>query len=81
MNGIEQVRLAARPGLYAVYEVVDGDQLTIDVEPELSEEALQRYLAGQGRFGKKPVDTAPMMREIQRSWRGLRARAGVSSCG
>ena len=77
-SGIELVRLAVRAGLYAVYEVVDGDQLTIDVEPELSEEALQRYLAGQGRFGTKLVDTAPMMREIQRSWRGLRARAAAS---
>jgi pyruvate ferredoxin oxidoreductase beta subunit/2-oxoisovalerate ferredoxin oxidoreductase beta subunit len=73
-DGIELLRLAVRSGLYAVYEIEGGDKLTINVEPEMSMEALERYFAGQGRFAKTNVDHGRIRAEIEHAWRRLRAR-------
>jgi pyruvate/2-oxoacid:ferredoxin oxidoreductase beta subunit len=77
-EGIELLRLAVRSGLYAVYEIFDGDRVVINVEPEMSEEALEKYFAGQGRFRKAKFDLALIRQEIDRSWEFLRARAAAS---
>jgi len=77
-EGIELLRLAVRSGLYAVYEIFDGDHVVINVEPEMSEEALERYFTGQGRFRKAKFDLALIRQEIDRSWELLRARAAAS---
>jgi pyruvate ferredoxin oxidoreductase beta subunit/2-oxoisovalerate ferredoxin oxidoreductase beta subunit len=75
-EGIELVRLAVRSGLYPVYEVIDGDRVVVNVEPELSLEALEKYFAGQGRFRKSGVDLALVRAGIDRTWKRLRALAG-----
>lgn len=74
-DGIELLRLAVRSGLYAVYEIEDGDRLTINVQPEMSNEALEKYFAAQGRFAKTKVDHARIRGEIDHTWKRLRARA------
>ncbi len=76
-EGIELIRLAVRSGLYAVYEVFDGHRLEINVEPEHSVEALERYFAAQGRFRKAHIDHDRVRAEIEESWRRLRIRAGA----
>jgi pyruvate ferredoxin oxidoreductase beta subunit/2-oxoisovalerate ferredoxin oxidoreductase beta subunit len=77
-EGIELVRLAVQSGLYAVYEIFDGDRVVINLEPEMSEDALERYFAAQGRFRKAKVDLEQVQAEIHRSWELLRAREAVS---
>jgi pyruvate ferredoxin oxidoreductase beta subunit/2-oxoisovalerate ferredoxin oxidoreductase beta subunit len=74
-QGIELIRLAVRAGLFAVYEVEDGRRVTIDVEPDLSDEALESYFAQQGRFGSGRVDFSRARAEIRANWTELRARA------
>jgi pyruvate ferredoxin oxidoreductase beta subunit/2-oxoisovalerate ferredoxin oxidoreductase beta subunit len=74
-DGIELVRLAVRSGLFAVYEVFDGWRTVINVEPELSEPALERYFKSQGRFRKAGAEIAAVRAAIERDWRRLRLRA------
>ncbi len=74
-EGIELVRLAIRSGLFAVYEVFDGDRRVINVEPELSRAALEQYFELQGRFRKNAVDLDAVQQTVARNWKGLRARA------
>jgi len=74
-DGIELVRLAVRSGLYAILEVFDGRRTVINVEPEMSDPALERYFAEQGRFRKANVDVAKLRAAIARQWVELRARA------
>lgn len=74
-DGIELVRLAVRSGLFAVYEVFDGWRTVINVEPEMSAAALERYFAAQGRFRKVGAELAEIQAEIARDWRRLRVRA------
>ncbi|RMH05021.1 MAG: pyruvate synthase subunit beta [Planctomycetota bacterium] len=74
-EGIELVRLAIRAGLFPVYEVFDGFRTVINVEPELSPTALERYFALQGRFRKNAVDLGRIQEMIERNWKHLRARA------
>ena len=78
-DGVALVRLAVKSGLYAVYEVFDGRRVVIDVEPEMSDEALSRYLGAQGRFRKSDIDIARIRRSIDLSWQELRARAALPS--
>jgi pyruvate ferredoxin oxidoreductase beta subunit/2-oxoisovalerate ferredoxin oxidoreductase beta subunit len=73
-DGIALVRLAVSSGLFAVYEVFDGVRTKINVEPDLSREALEAYVAAQGRFRKGSVDVAAVAAEIKRSWRRLKRR-------
>ena len=74
-EGVELIRLAVRSGLYPVYEVLDGGKVIVNVEPEMSREALEKYFAGQGRFRKSAVDLEAVEAGIARSWRRLRALA------
>jgi pyruvate ferredoxin oxidoreductase beta subunit/2-oxoisovalerate ferredoxin oxidoreductase beta subunit len=73
-DGIELVRLAVKSGLYPVYEVFDGRRFRVNVEPEMSDPALERYFAEQGRFRKANVDVAKLRLAINRQWAELRAR-------
>jgi len=77
-DGIELVRLAVRSGLYAILEVFDGRRTVINVEPEMSDPALERYFAEQGRFRKANVDVAKLRASIARQWSEIRARATES---
>jgi len=77
-EGIELVRLAVRSGLFAVYEVFEGYRTVINVEPEHSREALERYFKGQGRFRKAGAELTEVRAQIERSWRRLRARSAES---
>jgi len=65
-EGIELVRLAVQSGLYAVYEIFDGDRVVINVQPDMSKDALERYFAAQGRFRKAKVDLEQVQAEIPR---------------
>ena len=76
-DGIELVRLAVRSGLYPVFEIFEDGRTVVDVEPEMSDAALERYFAMQGRFRKVDLDLAAIRKTIDRSWRELRARAAV----
>ncbi|MCK6549184.1 thiamine pyrophosphate-dependent enzyme [Myxococcota bacterium] len=80
-DGIELVRLAVRSGLYAVYEVFDGDRVVINAEPDASDEArardLAKYFELQGRFKKGTVDLQRVKSDTDRTWRSLRRRAAT----
>jgi pyruvate/2-oxoacid:ferredoxin oxidoreductase beta subunit len=78
-DGIELVRLAVRSGLFCVYEVFDGRRLEVNVEPEMSESALERYFALQGRFSARSVDLTAVREEIRLHWEDLRLRATKGS--
>ncbi len=69
---IELLRCAVASGLYPVFEVIDGREVHIDVEPEFSEEALATYFERQGRFGKVKVDMDVMRESIREHWSLLR---------
>ena len=74
-EGVELVRLAVRAGLYPIYEVTDGGRIVINVEPEMSMEALEKYFAGQGRFRKTGVELSSIRTAIEKHWHRLRALA------
>ncbi|MBI4880581.1 MAG: pyruvate synthase subunit beta [Planctomycetes bacterium] len=80
-EGIELVRLAVRSGLYPVYEVFGGHRMVINVEPEMSLEALEQYFAKQGRFQKSKVRAEDVRASIERSWRDLRGLAALRKEG
>ncbi len=73
--GLQLVRWAVQSGLYPVYEILPDGRLVIDVETEMSEEALRRYLESQGRFRRAGVDLARVQRRVEASWKALRRRA------
>ncbi len=73
---IELVRLAVKSGLFPVLEAFDGGDLVLNVEPELSSEALERYLALQGRFKKSELDPADVGAGVRRNWERLRSQEG-----
>jgi pyruvate/2-oxoacid:ferredoxin oxidoreductase beta subunit len=73
---IELVRLAVSSGLFPVLEVENGNQWTINVEPDFSREALQRYVSLQRRFQKSGVTPPDFTGAIDRQWKELRARTG-----
>ncbi len=71
-DGVELVRLAVSSGLYPVYEVFDGAEWRVNVEPAFSKEALAKYVSSQGRFKKGGVDLAQLERTIDAQWARLR---------
>jgi pyruvate ferredoxin oxidoreductase beta subunit/2-oxoisovalerate ferredoxin oxidoreductase beta subunit len=73
-DGIELVRLAVRSGLFPVCEIADGWDVTINVEPTFSREALEAYFHRQGRFAKGGVDVERVSAAITGHWRRLRRR-------
>jgi pyruvate ferredoxin oxidoreductase beta subunit/2-oxoisovalerate ferredoxin oxidoreductase beta subunit len=74
-EGIELVRLAVRAGLFAVCEIFDGRRTRVNVEPELSDDALARYFERQGRFRKANLDLGRVRAAITADWEELRRRA------
>jgi len=74
-DGIELVRLAIASGLYPIYEVFDGTRYEVNIEPDLSREALERYFAGQRRFQKAEIDVARVHAAVERNWKQLRRLA------
>jgi pyruvate ferredoxin oxidoreductase beta subunit/2-oxoisovalerate ferredoxin oxidoreductase beta subunit len=74
-DGIELVRLAVRSGLYPVVEVFQGRRTVINVQPEMSRPALEKYVSLQGRFKEKGVDWDAAWATIQRNWKDLHSRA------
>jgi pyruvate ferredoxin oxidoreductase beta subunit/2-oxoisovalerate ferredoxin oxidoreductase beta subunit len=75
-EGIELIRLAVRSGLYPIYHVDAEGALHVDIEPEMSDAALERYFASQGRFRQDAIDLAHIRGEIEAQWRRLRGQAG-----
>jgi len=76
-EGIELVRLAVKAGLYPVYEVFDGRRLRINVEPEMSSPALERYVSMQGRFRKAGPSLGRLREATELQWKDLRLKAGA----
>jgi len=74
-DSIELVRQAVRSGIYPVLEVLDGQTWVVNVEPELSSSALERYLGLQGRFRLARGDIAAIQADITRHWKWLRRLA------
>ena len=72
-EGIALVRMAVDSGLYPVFEVFDGARWEITFEPPMSDEALEQYFAGQGRFRGTGVELATVRAGIDRTWKRLRA--------
>ena len=73
-DSIELIRLAVKSGLFPVVEAFDGGDLVLNVEPEMSTEALERYLATQGRFKKSGLDPVAVGAAVQNNWNRLRRR-------
>jgi pyruvate ferredoxin oxidoreductase beta subunit/2-oxoisovalerate ferredoxin oxidoreductase beta subunit len=71
-EGIELVRLAVRSGVYVVCEIFDGERVVVNVDSELSESALERYFAMQGRFRKAKLDLGRIRATILARWKTLR---------
>ena len=71
-DGIELIRLAVRSGLFPICEVFDGARTEINVQPDLSDEALETYFRLQGRFGKAGVDLEVMREAVTETWDRLR---------
>ena len=76
-DGIELVRLAVKSGLFPVLEAHDGEGWTVNVEPEMSIEALERYLSLQGRFQKSGLEPAQVAEAVRRNWRRLRTMSAT----
>ncbi|MBW2526114.1 MAG: pyruvate synthase subunit beta [Deltaproteobacteria bacterium] len=74
-EGIELVRLAVKSGLYPIYEIFDGHRVVINVEPEMSAQALKSYFSRQRRFRKSAVNIDDVRAEIEQTWKRLRDRA------
>ncbi|NOY14415.1 MAG: pyruvate synthase subunit beta, partial [Deltaproteobacteria bacterium] len=71
-QGIQLVRLAVQSGLFPVCEIRDGVELTINIEPDFSAQALNTYLSLQGRFRKSAVASEALGQDIQLHWQRLR---------
>ncbi|MHC4895650.1 MAG: thiamine pyrophosphate-dependent enzyme [Planctomycetota bacterium] len=74
-EGIELVRLAVQSGLYPVQEVFDGERVEINVEPEMSDDALRRYFRLQGRFTRSALNLDEVVEAVHRNWVRLRRAA------
>lgn len=75
-EGINLIRMAVDSGLFPVMEIFDGETRQINVEPSMSDEALETYFSSQGRFKKNKVDIATIRAAIDANW--ARLRRGVS---
>lgn len=73
-QSVELIRLAVRSGLFPVLEIQNGSRLTINIEPDFSDDALESYLQMQGRFRKSNLNGQQMRRAIDRHWCRLRCR-------
>ncbi|HMK35468.1 MAG TPA: thiamine pyrophosphate-dependent enzyme [Desulfomonilaceae bacterium] len=77
--GIELVRLAVRSGLFPVVEVEQGSHWTVNIEPEFSRPALERYISLQRRFQKSGITPDDFTRDIDTQWQELLVRTGSVS--
>jgi pyruvate ferredoxin oxidoreductase beta subunit/2-oxoisovalerate ferredoxin oxidoreductase beta subunit len=75
-DGIELIRLAVESGIYPVIEIAGGDEVTINVEPVFSVEALQSFIGRQGRFVRSGVAVEEVRRSVRHTWKRLLSRAG-----
>ncbi|RMG20503.1 MAG: pyruvate synthase subunit beta [Deltaproteobacteria bacterium] len=73
-DGVHLVRQAVTSGLYPVVEVYDGRRWVVNVESPLSREALEAYLAAQGRFSKGEIDPEVLYAQIVQHWKLLKMR-------
>ena len=72
-DGLELIRDAVASGLYPVYEVRDGDQFLVNIEPDFSAAALEKYVSLQGRFQKAERDLTELRDQIRSHWVSLRS--------
>lgn len=77
--GIELVRLAVRSGVFPVIEIERGTQWSVNVEPDFSREALERYVSSQRRFQKSGVTAEDLGNDIRRQWHELLIRTRSAS--
>jgi pyruvate/2-oxoacid:ferredoxin oxidoreductase beta subunit len=77
--GIELVRLAVSSGIFPVAEVEQGSRWTVNVEPEFSRTALERYVSLQRRFQKSGVTPEDLARGMEWQWGELIVRTGSKS--
>jgi len=73
--GIELVRLAVQSGLFPVVEVEQGTRWTVNVEPDFSRSALERYVSMQRRFRKSTTAAESLSRQAELRWQELLIRA------
>lgn len=71
-QGLELVRLAVRAGLWPVYEMHHGGPPRINIEPDFSRAALERYLSLQRRFRTSSIEA--LEAAIAQEWQSLRSR-------
>ncbi|PIV98979.1 MAG: 2-ketoisovalerate ferredoxin oxidoreductase [Deltaproteobacteria bacterium CG_4_9_14_3_um_filter_63_12] len=70
------VRDAVSAGLFPVIEIFDGTRTVINVEPDFSDAALDRYFGGQGRFNSDVMNRDDVDAAIQKNWKRLRLLSG-----
>lgn len=74
-ESMELIRLAVDSGLFPVIEIFHGREYVINVEPEMCDKALERYLGSQGRFKRSGVTVETVRAGILENWEDLRTRA------
>jgi pyruvate/2-oxoacid:ferredoxin oxidoreductase beta subunit len=74
--GIELVRLAVQSGLFPMVEVEQGTRWSLNVQPDFSRPALERYVSSQRRFRKSGVTPDDLAKDIERQWQELTDRIG-----
>lgn len=77
-EGIELIRLAVRSGLYPIYEHFHGHELVLNIESELSAQALRKYYEAQGRFKLEELDLREIEQGIGETWERLRLARAVN---
>lgn len=77
--GIELVRLAVQSGLFPVVEVEQGTRWSINVEPDFSRQALERYVSSQRRFRKSGVTPEDLAEDAEGQWQELLERTRSKS--
>jgi pyruvate ferredoxin oxidoreductase beta subunit/2-oxoisovalerate ferredoxin oxidoreductase beta subunit len=75
-ESIELVRLAVRSGVFPLYEVFDGVEYRINVEPDGTDPA--EYYGRQKRFGGRETDLEALGRSVAERNRRLHQLAGLA---
>jgi pyruvate/2-oxoacid:ferredoxin oxidoreductase beta subunit len=75
-ESIELVRLAVNSGVFALYEVFDGVEYRLNVEPDGTDPA--EYYLRQKRFGGEAIDLERLKAQVDDRLARLRALAGLS---
>lgn len=77
--GMELIRLAVQSGLFPVLEVFDGRRYTINVDPDFSDAALDRYIVLQRRFRSSGISAGDLRPAIDQHWAHLRAMVAAQA--